>query len=402
MTNYALLVGINEYAQAPLRGCVNDVMDVAQFLEANGFQHHNIHLLLDTRARSADILAALKGLVAGLRAEDNAVFHFSGHGTQLPSESAAEVDGLDEVLCPVDYDWGRPETFIRDKQLRQVFSNIPAGANLTWIADCCHSGDLSRRLSATQVERYLPPPLDIEWRIANARARQFGPPNPNLALLTGCRSDQTSMDAVFDGRANGAMTYFLLKALASAGGLSRPLTDVLLDLRQGLATAGFVQVPQLEGAAERLSQGFLATWPQWQTVFAEVERKLKQDQGLADAFNARVAQLGQDLAARSGVAPTSAPAGAVSRGGVVARAFWWGFHIEIPRNDLQQFLSVANPVAAIIAAIGPVTGPAAPFIGLAAAFIAVSLGLLKGLDRGRGVYVSMSWFAPSIFVPTSV
>lgn len=63
---------------------------------------------------------------------------------------------------------------------------------------------------------------------------------------------------------------------------------------------------------------------------------------------------------------------------------------------------MAEPLNAIAAAIGPVTGPAAPFILAASGFIAGALRLLKNLDRGRGVYISMSWFAPGVFIPTSV
>ncbi|MFP2910208.1 hypothetical protein ACLESD_35250 [Pyxidicoccus sp. 3LFB2] len=63
---------------------------------------------------------------------------------------------------------------------------------------------------------------------------------------------------------------------------------------------------------------------------------------------------------------------------------------------------MAEPVNAIAAAIGPVTGPAAPFILASAGFIAGALRLLKNLDRGRGVYISMSWFAPGVFIPTTV
>lgn len=92
-----------------------------------------------------------------------------------------------------------------------------------------------------------------------------------------------------------------------------------------------------------------------------------------------------------------------ARGGTVVRAFWWGFHVQISREDLQTFLATAEPLNAIVGTIGGgVPSPAAPFIALVAAFIAGALGLLKSLDRGRGVYVSMSWFAPGIFIPTSV
>jgi len=91
------------------------------------------------------------------------------------------------------------------------------------------------------------------------------------------------------------------------------------------------------------------------------------------------------------------------RGGSVVRAFWWGFHVQVSHEDLQSFLAGAGGVNDIVGAIGgSVPSPAAPFIALAAAFIAGALGLLKGLDHGRGVYISMSWFAPGVFVPTSV
>ncbi|MBA3542123.1 MAG: hypothetical protein H0T79_21085 [Deltaproteobacteria bacterium] len=92
-----------------------------------------------------------------------------------------------------------------------------------------------------------------------------------------------------------------------------------------------------------------------------------------------------------------------TRGGTVARAFWWGFHIQISHEDLATFVATAAPINTIIGAIGGgIPSPAAPFIALVAAFIAGALGLLKGLDRGSGVYVSMSWFAIGLFIPTSV
>lgn len=92
-----------------------------------------------------------------------------------------------------------------------------------------------------------------------------------------------------------------------------------------------------------------------------------------------------------------------TRGGTVVRTFWWGFHIQVSHQDLQNFLAGAGGVNAIVGTIGgSIPSPAAPFIAMAAAFIAGALSLLKGLDRGNGVYVSMSWLAPGVFVPTSV
>jgi hypothetical protein len=87
----------------------------------------------------------------------------------------------------------------------------------------------------------------------------------------------------------------------------------------------------------------------------------------------------------------------------VVRAFWWGFHVQISHEDLDAFLNSANATNDVIGTIGAaVPAPVGPWIGIVAGFIAGALSLLKGLDNGRGVYVSMSWFAPGVFVPTSV
>lgn len=95
--------------------------------------------------------------------------------------------------------------------------------------------------------------------------------------------------------------------------------------------------------------------------------------------------------------------GAKSKGGTVARAFWWGWHIEISHEDLTIALATGDTVNTLIGLIGgSIPSPASPFIALAAAFVAAAIGLVRSLDRGRGVYISMTWFAPGVFVPTSV
>ena len=69
---------------------------------------------------------------------DSLVFHYSGHGSQVPDRNGDETtDRLDEILCPYDLDWDRPLT---DDDLAAACANVPQGALLTVILDCCHSG----------------------------------------------------------------------------------------------------------------------------------------------------------------------------------------------------------------------------------------------------------------------
>jgi hypothetical protein len=88
-----------------------------------------------------------------------------------------------------------------------------------------------------------------------------------------------------------------------------------------------------------------------------------------------------------------------SKGNV--QAYWWGFQIYLSHQDLQSFVPGATAVNAVVAVVGGlVAGPWSPWIAAAAAFITAALNLLKGMDTGSGVFVSMSWFAPGAFVPT--
>lgn len=58
--NRALLVGINCYPDAPLRGCVNDISDMAKFLTTKcHFAMDDVRLLADKRATKHAIMERL-------------------------------------------------------------------------------------------------------------------------------------------------------------------------------------------------------------------------------------------------------------------------------------------------------------------------------------------------------
>jgi metacaspase-1 len=259
----ALLVGINTYPGAPLAGCVNDVVDMADFLvKSCAVKESAIRLLVDGRATTQAILERLKWLVGGAKAGDRLLFHYSGHGAQVATRAGSgEVDGLDEVICPVDFDWSDAH-LIRDKDFFKLFAKVPTGVHFVWISDSCHSGDLSKDM--VRIRAY-PHPADVLWR--NRVARGLEVPAGGLvqtarklnqvALISGCRSDQTSSDAVFGGRPNGALTYYLLGELKRRGGLVKPLSKLMPGLHKALHAAHYDQNPQLEGPLELRNAPFM-------------------------------------------------------------------------------------------------------------------------------------------------
>ena len=139
-----LLVGINDYKPigtggADLRGCVNDVKDMANTLVICGFSPINFRVITDSRATKAGILDGLKWLVRGARPGDSIVFYYSGHGSYMVDASGDEPDGKDELLCP--HDW---PNYISDDDLGAIFRALPPGVNLEVILDSCHSGTATK------------------------------------------------------------------------------------------------------------------------------------------------------------------------------------------------------------------------------------------------------------------
>jgi hypothetical protein len=68
----------------------------------------------------------------------------------------------------------------------------------------------------------------------------------NHVLLSGCRDDEYSFDALIEGAYHGAMTYFAVKAIEEAG-YDLTYADLAARLGSMLETAGYNQHPQLEG-----------------------------------------------------------------------------------------------------------------------------------------------------------
>ncbi|GAA2741035.1 caspase family protein [Terrabacter aerolatus] len=272
MSKRALLIGVNEYAipGADLRGCVNDVHDIADALkDLYGFADPDITMLVDGDATKAAMTRAMSDLVDSARPGDVLYLHYSGHGSNVPDTSGDETtDHRDEILCPHDLDFHDP---LLDDWLRTTFDRLDPGATLTVVMDCCHSGSNTReppRPDAPPPEvlsRYLPNPDDEaaggEFTGTPNRSRRRRPQQDvhvvdiTETLLSGCRDDQTSADADIGGTYHGALTYYLVQAMREDPNVTyRQLHARTLA---GL-TGNYDQVPQLEGRAARLDQLFLS------------------------------------------------------------------------------------------------------------------------------------------------
>jgi hypothetical protein len=253
MNNKALLVGINAYPNPRnnLRGCINDIVDMEYFIATKNkvYAKENIKILTDSRATKKSILDYLNWLLLGASAGDQILFHYSGHGAQLPSNGHIfEKDGLDEIICPYDFTDADPaKTAITDKEFAKIFATIPKGVHFVWISDSCHSEDLSRKQAIAPDTRFRRFNHEQQQRVNTPAASLNAEPIPlHGALLSGCASHQLSADAYINNRFNGAFTHYLIKNLSQYG-QDANMQDIVKYVNIDLMNNDYDQNPQSEG-----------------------------------------------------------------------------------------------------------------------------------------------------------
>jgi hypothetical protein len=281
MARKALLCGINAYPRQPLRGCVNDAQSLRDLLVSQfNFRSEDIHLLRDAEGVKSRVRQEWQWLTAGAAPGDTLVFHFSGHGSNVPDQNGDETDGRDEITCLYDMDFDDPNTYILDDEWYEWVRQVRRDANLIILKDTCHSGGSSRAMpvrdsrgmvhemlvsrsqarglgsegpvSETQVSvnRFLVPP---DLGLDGSRAVVSRPVKPskcqaadlNLNLMA-CQETQTAADAYINGTFNGAFTYYLCQALQANPNLD---SQSLIQTVAASLKSGYEQVPVHEGRA---------------------------------------------------------------------------------------------------------------------------------------------------------
>ncbi len=282
MAKRAICVGINKFANYPqfaLNGCVNDANDMAALCkQVLGYKASEVTVLTDAKATKAAIMTALTSAVKDAKAGkiSSLLFAWSSHGTQMTDTSGDEPDGKDEAFVPYDIaekagDWD-PARIITDDEFHDLFSQLSANVLLEVYLDTCHSGSGLRGaefgLHAPRARYVAPPSRQGVGRqasvsgftlAARAPAKKVSAAAKKAAaaasatdglhhiLWSGCKADQTSADAYFGGRYNGAFIYHYIKVLrATNNRLSR--AKVVTQMRTAMK-GQFSQTPQLETSA---------------------------------------------------------------------------------------------------------------------------------------------------------
>ncbi len=233
MTKRALLIGINNYPYYPLPDGINNVNAWQAYLQPKGY---SITKLLDNQATKSAILTKLTLLVNASQPGDSLVMMFSGHGSYVADQNGDELDGYDEVICPVNYFSGQ---YIRDDDLKGILNTLRAGVNVDIFMDCCYAGTNTKTIDT--IPKFIPARQVKKPRVLS---KFVNVPGLNHCLWSGCGEHQTSQVIIVNGTYKGAFTYAVLKKL---GELPQAPRSSIIDATAVLISQiGLSQVPQLE------------------------------------------------------------------------------------------------------------------------------------------------------------
>jgi hypothetical protein len=238
----AVLVGINYLSEpsARLNGCINDINNISNVLTTYyGYSPSNIIKLTDDstnpslKPTASNILSNLTNLINGSQGCSEIWFHYSGHGSQVRDMNRDEMDGLDEVIVPMDF---KTSGLISDDIIYNIIKNTKCKTML--IFDSCHSGSICDLQFGFE---FLPNGQYSRSQINNNKCT-----NPSVISISGCKDQQTSADA-YDSSIKtyiGAFTQTFITCL-SKNNYNANLLKIYSDTVISLKASGFTQIPIL-------------------------------------------------------------------------------------------------------------------------------------------------------------
>ena len=231
----ALLVGINYTGTSnELFGCINDANCIKERISTIGFTSINSITDLTAKKPTRDnILSEFRNLLINSRAGDLLFFLYSGHGSYALDRNGDESDGYDELIVTSDLKG------ITDDELKTIIQqNLKQDVTLFAMFDSCFSGTMLdlryQYMDSLNYDKYTE---------NNKQAVTVG----NVFMISGCTDNQTSADAVFNNKANGAMTWYLLESLKQKPNDS--WRELVKNMRDLLKTSEFDQIPQFSSGS---------------------------------------------------------------------------------------------------------------------------------------------------------
>ena len=241
----ALLIGINQYSDKPLNGCLTDVaMQRELLIHRFGFASSDILTLVNEQATQAQIAAAFAGHLQQAKSSDVVVVHFSGysrlaHLGTLTSTILLTADPVATEDTMVGLSTNTLALLLRSLPTQRVTTILDTGATYLGLP---FQGNLRvRARPALVVEQLDSIELTLQDHLLaqlKLDHTQLKTPPPGV-ILNATGPDQLALEAQWNGFGAGLFTYALTQYLWQA----LPPITLKVCLGQTAATMAHLAAP---------------------------------------------------------------------------------------------------------------------------------------------------------------
>ncbi|KAF4637037.1 hypothetical protein G7Y89_g1035 [Cudoniella acicularis] len=280
--HYAILIGIDAYPENPLKGCVQDVRRMKEYLES-AIDNVHIQTLTATedfgkqrstlpgdpmsRPTYENVISALQRVQSQAHPGDYIYIHFSGHGTHgEPYAEYSDNSTGDLALVLLDDKKEGGVNPLRGPILAFLLNAlVRKGLVVTLVLDCCFSSTAYRRDDirfllckpeqfSTELEKRSELATSTsDNRDISMRLNWLIDPD-GYTIIAACGPDEEAREIKTpDDTKQGALSYFLRRTLDEPGGYGRHHRDIYKYLRALFKGSTVEQSPVLFGNA---NQGF--------------------------------------------------------------------------------------------------------------------------------------------------
>ena len=272
----ALLVGINEYSEAALSGCVTDVeMQKELLIHRFGFLPSDILTLTNQQATRDNIETAfISHLTNQAQADDLVFFHFSGYGSRVlkmseeeASESSSSESTFQNTLVPIDGISSNDESTAINDILEETLWLLLRSLLTTKVVSVLDTSYVypGTNLQGSLRIRSRPSPMTEQINInekamqrqlqnrgyVEAQQKIYNSQLPGV-ILNASKESQIATETDWNGFSSGLFTYALTQNLWS----TTPATKLQISFSRAASfveeIAGTYQQPEIEASTTQL------------------------------------------------------------------------------------------------------------------------------------------------------
>jgi hypothetical protein len=291
---------VRRWTYPNLEGAINDVNLIEGLLLAPdfGFQPNDIvKLITPEKTTAEEILATLRReLVETADKGDFRLVYYSGHGNfirnaALKRANANTRNEFDQTIVASDQWQGAVD--VRDKELSQIlWDSARKGVVVTFIADSCHSGSLTRGpansrgrsrsnsgvRSGVDGVTFDEPLIDDPAPIDKATGKEIDPENAGVLTLAAAQENQEALELRSEkNETHGGMTMALVRAIREEG--PHASMDHIFERMSNYMQAANLQQTPVLGGKGRGDKDLLGE-PARQEPFSVIVREVRGDEVL--------------------------------------------------------------------------------------------------------------------------